>query len=147
MAETQVVTGLLAIRSELLGKIEYAHKQIAKFNSDIAHIDATIKLIEPELNIFTNKPKEYRVRLSPFKNGEIPVMAMDLLRKSELPLSTTDISYAIAKARGLEDKKDYNAVVKPIHAALQRMRRRGMVEAIGRSKGQGGSILWKLGNE
>jgi hypothetical protein len=144
MAETHVVTGLLAIRAELLGKIEYAHKQIAKFNSDITHIDATIKLIEPELNIATNKPREYRVRLSPFKNGEIPVMVLDLLRKSDLPLSTTDIAYAIAKAKGLEDGKDYNKAVKPIHAALQRMRRRGMIDAMGRSKGQGGSILWQL---
>jgi hypothetical protein len=35
--------------------------------------------------------------------------------------------------------------VKPIHAALQRMRKRKMIDAVGRAKGQGGgAILWKL---
>lgn len=144
MAESHVVAGLLTLRSELIGKIEYAHKQIAKFNSDIAHLEATIKLISPNLNLTTNKPREYRVRLSPFKNGEVPVFVMDFLRQSEVPLSTAEIAYAIAQARGLADSKDYDNIVKPIHAALQRMRRRSMIEAVGRTKGRGGSILWKL---
>lgn len=145
MAESHVVTGLLTLRSELIGKIEYAHKQIAKFNSDITHIEATIKLISPNLNLSTNKPKEYRVRLSPFRNGEVPVLILDILRQSDMPLSTSEIAHGIAKARGLPEDKDYDRVVKPIHSALQRMRRNGFIEPVGKTPGQGGgAILWKL---
>jgi hypothetical protein len=145
MAESHLVNGLLTLRSELIGKIEYAHKQISTLNNDIAHVEAAIKLVAPHLNLTTNKPKEYRVRLSPFRNGEVPVLILDILRQSNMPLSTSEIAYGIAKARGLPEDKDYDRVVKPIHSALQRMRRNGFIEPIGKMPGQGGgAILWKI---
>lgn len=145
MAKSLVLSGLLTLRSELIGKIEYAHKQIAKLNSEVVHLEATIRLVVPDFDINTNKPKEYRVRISPFINGELPVLIMDALRQSALPLSTTEIAYCIAKAKGLGEDKDYNRVVKPVHGALQRMRSRGMVEAIGKASSSGNAaFLWQL---
>ena len=93
MAESHVLTRLLALRYKIIGKIEYPHKPIAKLNNDVVHLEATIKLVAPDFDINTNKPKEYRVRLSLFQRGELPVSILDTLRQSSLPLSTTEIRW------------------------------------------------------
>ena len=45
MAESHVLTRLLALRYKIIGKIEYPHKPIAKLNNDVVHLEATIKLV------------------------------------------------------------------------------------------------------
>lgn len=145
MAESHVISGLTKARAEILGKMEYYHKELARLDTALIHLDETLKFIAPDIDLVTQKPKEHRVRLSPYKNGEVPRMIMDVLRETEQSMATTEIAYKIAEMRGLPTDKDYDRVVKPIHSALQRMRMQNIIEPVGRLPGAGGGpILWQL---
>ena len=142
---TFVISGLTKTRAEILGQIEYCHKELARLDAALIHLDATLKFIAPDIDLVTQKPKEHRIRLSPYKSGEVPRMIMDVLRESEQPMATNEIAYKIAEMRGLPTDKDYDRVVKPIHSALQRMRREELIEPVGRLPGAGGGpMLWQL---
>lgn len=148
MAETHVVSALLAKRAEITGEIEYRHQEISRLNQDLDHLDATLKIFAPDLNVATQKPKQYRMRTSPFLHGELPVLIMDMLRLANRAMGTNEIAYQLAEKRGLPTEKDYNRVVKPIHSVLQRMRRNGTICQVGRTIGQGGgAFLWQLVNQ
>ncbi len=145
MDDTFLLSGLLSKRAELIGKIEHCHKEIAKLNTAVNHLEATLRLIAPELDLSTQKPKEYRPRQSPFRNGEVPVLILNLLRERQAPMATNEIAYTLAAQRNLPTDKNYARVVKPIHSALQRLRRNGVIEPIGKIPGAGGgSILWQI---
>jgi hypothetical protein len=145
MADTHLISGLTKTRAEILGQIEFCHKELARLDAALIHLDATLKFIAPDIDLATQKPKEHRIRLSPYKNGEVPRMIMDVLRESEQPMATNEIAYKIAEMRGLPTEKDYRVVVKPIHSALQRMRMQNIVEPVGRLPGAGGGpMLWQL---
>lgn len=145
MAETHVVSALMDKRAEILGEIEFRHKEIARLTQDLTHLESTLSIFSPNISIATQKPKEYRMRLSPFKHGELPILIMEMLRLSEKPMATNEIAYKLAENRGLPTDKDYDRVVKPVHSVLQRMRRSGVVCHVGRVVGAGGgAILWKL---
>lgn len=147
MAETHVVSALLAKRAEILGEIEFKQKEIGQLSESLKHIESTLTIFSPNMEIATQKPKQYRMRLSPFKHGELPVLILDMLRVANQPMATNEIAYKIAESRGLPTDKDYDRVVKPIHSVLQRMRSNGSIRHVGRTIAQGGgAILWELAN-
>lgn len=51
MAETHVVSGLAAKRSELTGQIEHYHTLIKRLTADVTHIDAALKIFAPDFFI------------------------------------------------------------------------------------------------
>ena len=64
---------------------------------DLAHIDATLKLFAPEIDLRTLRPKEHRRRNVYFRSGEMPLFILDTLRQASMPLTTPTIA-----AKGLE---------------------------------------------
>ena len=70
MAESHVISGLVAKRSELAGLIEHHQKAIDRIAADLSHVDATIKLFSPQTDLRTLRPKEYRERNRYFKPRE-----------------------------------------------------------------------------
>jgi hypothetical protein len=144
MAQTHVVSALLEKRSELVGLLEFKHKEITQISNELNHIESTLMIFSPHVNFATQKPKQYQMRFSPFKQGELPVLIMNLLRDSNKPLATNEIAYQLAQLRGLPAEKDYDCVVKPVHSALQRMRSKGVVTPIVRTTGPGGGAnVWE----
>ena len=63
MAESHVISGLAAKRSEVAGYILKYEQQIAELRCDLAHLDATIKLFDPEFNLRGIRAKEIRQML------------------------------------------------------------------------------------
>ena len=45
MAESHVVADLITKRAELAGVIEHQQKEIGRLADDLAHLDATLKLL------------------------------------------------------------------------------------------------------
>ena len=45
MAESHVVADLITKRAELAGLIEHQQKEMARLADDLAHLDATLKLL------------------------------------------------------------------------------------------------------
>lgn len=71
MAESHVVSGLLAKRAELGGMVEHHRKEIDKIETFLTHIDATIRVFAPEIDLRTMKPKAFRERAR-FSGMEMP---------------------------------------------------------------------------
>ena len=51
MAESHVVTALVIKRSEMAGLTEHHRKEMRRLAADLAHLDATLKLFCPELDL------------------------------------------------------------------------------------------------
>lgn len=102
MAETHVVSGLVEKRSELAGLVAHHQQQITRLSSDLQHLDATLKLFAPEMDLRTLRPKEYRQRNSYFKQGECQRFVLDAFRKADgAALSSRQIGEQLAQRKGL----------------------------------------------
>lgn len=147
MSESYVVTGLVAKRAELTGKIEHFQSQIRQISMELDHLDATLLLFNPDYNLLSIKPKGIRSTNPWFLKGEISRLTLEILRMSTAPVSTCDITDAliVRKSIAIEGTKERDRLIKSLLGALQQMRKRGVVEIAGRIKGLGGGpMLWRL---
>ena len=51
MAESHVVSGLVAKHAELAGLIQFHRIEIERVASDLKHLNATLKLFDPEIDL------------------------------------------------------------------------------------------------
>ncbi|MEF8726739.1 MAG: hypothetical protein V5B34_00725 [Accumulibacter sp.] len=59
MAESHVVAALITKRVELAGLIENQQKEMGRLADDLAHLDATLKLFSPEIDLRTIRVPEF----------------------------------------------------------------------------------------
>lgn len=71
MAESHVLSALTKKRAELLGDIRYYKKQIYDLDKDLANVDATIRIFEPNFKFGAIKPINKRVKKVFFQTGKI----------------------------------------------------------------------------
>lgn len=150
MAESHVVSGLVSKRAELDGILQFHRNEIQRLSGDIAHLDAAIKLFEPDYDLRTIKTTVRRQGNPFFEHGETTTMILDALRVSgSTPMSTREIGEALILAKGTDVAAvdNWQIVLKPVLSALQRLKRRNLVKLLGRSVGDGhGSppMLWQI---
>lgn len=102
MAESHVVTGLVAKRSELAGLVAHHQREIERIGGDLRHLDATIKLFAPDMDLRGVRSKEHRQRNNYFKPGEAPRVVLDVLRQAGQPLTSRKIAEQVMTAKGIE---------------------------------------------
>ena len=107
MADTHVISALVKKRAELRGDIIHYKQLIATLDKDLQTIDATIKIFDVDYDISSIKPV-IKARNRFFNNGEAKVLVLEVLKNSEVPISTDKISNIIAINRNLsfENKTD-----------------------------------------
>ena len=107
MAESHVVSGLIAKRSEMAGLIEHHQKAIARLAADLTHVDATIKLFSPEVDLRTVRAKTHRVRNQYFKPGECQRLILEIYRDAAgQGLSSRQIAEQMVLRKGFENTSD-----------------------------------------
>lgn len=142
MADTHVISALSSKRGEILGSIKHYKQIIVSLDKDLANIDATIKIFEPDYKFGSEKiVNKHRNRF--FNNGEAKVLVLDILKNSEVPISTDKISDIIAVNRNLsfENKTDKSNFQKSILLALNTCLSNNLVEKVSKD---GLSIIWKI---
>jgi hypothetical protein len=103
MAESHVVTALISKRAELAGLIEHHQKEMGRLADDLAHLDATLKLFSPEIDLRTIRAKAHRMRSRFFRPGECQRLVLDIFREAQgAALSSRQIGEALTARRGLE---------------------------------------------
>lgn len=128
MAESHVITGLVAKRSELSGESEYHQSRVQEIKKELVTLDAAIRLFKPDYAIETIPGKEYRRKNKFFKNGECNRLLMDVIREANGPISTTSVIEAVAKHKGLEvNDIDRRAFSASIFTVLKRLQGRGVI--------------------
>ena len=142
MADSHVISALSTKRGEILGSIKHYKQIISSLDKDLANIDATIKIFEPDYRFGSEKiVNKHRNRF--FNNGEAKVLVLEVLKSSNLPLSTDKISEIIATNRNLafENKADKSNFQKSILLALNTCLSNNLVEKVSKD---GLSIVWKI---
>lgn len=142
MAESHVVSSLVAKRSELAGLVQHYQSEISRIAGDLNHIDATIKLFAPEFDLRTVRTKEHRERNQYFKPGECPRMTLDILRESSEVLTSRQIAEDMLRRKGLEPSVEkIDQLQKSALNVLKRLEDKGLVTQ-GNPKGI--SHTWKI---
>ena len=142
MADTHVISALVKKRAELRGDIIHYKQLIAILDKDLQTIDATIKIFDVDYDISSIKPV-IKSRNRFFNNGEAKVLVLEVLKNSEIALSTDKISEIIATNRNLafENKTDKSNFQKSILLALNTCLSNNLVEKVSKD---GLSIIWKI---
>ena len=142
MADTHVISALSTKRGEILGSIKHYKQIISSLDKDLTNIDATIKIFEPDYKFGSEKiVNKHRNKF--FNNGEAKVLVLEVLKNSDIPLSTDKISDIIATNKNLsfENKTVKSNFQKSILLALNTCLSNGMVEKVSKDRL---SIVWKI---
>ena len=142
MADTHVISALVKKRAELRGDIIHYKQLIATLDKDLQTIDATIKIFDVDYDISSIKPV-IKSRNRFFNNGKAKVLVLEVLKNSEIALSTDKISEIIATNRNLafENKTDKSNFQKSILLALNTCLSNNLVEKVSKN---GLSIVWNI---
>jgi hypothetical protein len=144
MAESHVVSGLVSKRSELAGLIEHHMQEIHRMNADLHHLDATIKLFNPDYDLRTVRIKQHYKKNRFFKSGESARLVLDVLREADGAISTEDVALALLNKKGL-DSTDKDVLVffkKAAITALRHQSNRKLVKKTGVAS-DGVTLLWE----
>ncbi len=123
-----MVYGLLRKRAEVAGEIEALRNRAAMLVVGLDHIDATIRLFKPDIDI-----GDLPVRALPPPNaafrGEVQRFLLDTLRNATGPMTTHDLATAIMLNRGLSlaDRVLFKLISSRTGHSLAKMRDNGMV--------------------
>ena len=141
MVTTHAITALRDKRGELAGQIDALQDQLRQSFIDLDHIDASLRLFQPDIELDEIKPKPLPPRHRAFK-GQVTRAILAMLRK-EGPMDARAITLRLMAERELNvnDSGLQKAMHKRIGAALRNLRERTLV--LSRS-GPGGLLVWSL---
>ena len=101
MAESHVLSGLIAKRNETAGMIEHHKKAIGQLMEDVAHLDATILLFDPDRDLKALRPRKVLKRSRYFSPGEGQRALLTLMREVNEPLTAREIAGLLAQRQQL----------------------------------------------
>jgi hypothetical protein len=139
MAEQHVVTALKSKRGELAGVIDALQDQLRQAMIDMDHIDATLRMFDPDIELDEIRPKPLPPRHRAFK-GQVTRAILAMLR-AEGAMDARAITLRLMAERELNvnDKGLQKAMHKRIGAALRNLRERQLVDS---DQAKGGLLLW-----
>lgn len=139
------VAGLVAKHAELIALREKYKAEIKKLTVDIDHLDAAIRLFDP--NADTYAIKQYVVKHRAQK-GSVKRFVLGCLREAHEPITSRQITEAWAEDRGLvADDATLATLRKRVGACIKTCVNQGLVESVGvtTDHGEYGPYkLWKL---
>ena len=140
MADPHVVTALRSKRAEMAGLIDALQDQLREAMIQIDHVDATLRLFVPDIDLDEIRPKPLPPRHHAFK-GQVSRAILAMLR-SDGALDAKAITLRLMAERelNLSDKVLVKAMTKRIGAALRNLRERQLV----RSEQRGAMLAWAI---
>jgi hypothetical protein len=141
MKNEHVLSGLIAKRAELAGRIETMQREMRDLVAAISHIDAAIRIFDPSADLDDIKPK-LPPRFQAFK-GEVSRLVLNALRKSEKPIPLSDLTLLVAAGRGInpDDKPFMRILARRVGACLRNLRKKELVTM---TRPPGSLGLWEI---
>lgn len=129
MSNSHVVSGLLERRAEMAGLARHYQSEITKILDDLDHLDATIRIFAPEMDIRSLRPKAFRRKNAYFKRGEGPRLVLDVYRDNEGTLNPRQVLEIIARRKGwdLNDAK-FAGAEKAVEMVIFRLHKSGVLK-------------------
>jgi hypothetical protein len=138
------LAGLVAKRSEIAGKIDASRETLRQLIVDLDHIDAAIRLFDPDFDIASIRTKPtHPAQLA--RRGDSIRLILDLLRASTEPLTTKQIALQVMAHRGLNTTDDalVLTITRRVGASLRSYRDNGAIKSI-RDGRYGKYDLWEI---
>lgn len=120
-------SGLLALHTDMAAKISYYRQEINKLKETLAHIDATLKHVNPELDLRSIRTKQYRTSSNGFKPNELARLIFDVMREQKEPMTSAEILAAVLKLPKLTQKQSSGLNIKSITAQLRALAKKSQV--------------------
>jgi hypothetical protein len=105
VANSFCLSGLVEKHAELAGEIRLLEERLEQLRSNILHLDATIRIMDPAYHTDAIVPKvrrQRRQRREWFGNGELLRMILETLRKAPEPLTAREIALALMERKGFD---------------------------------------------
>ena len=140
MSEPHVISALSNKRAELAGIVSQLERQLGQQQANLAHLDATMRLFDPDIRPNTIRPKQQRARSAWFRPCECLRLIYDELRDAPRPMTTRELAERImaVKAMPMADDRQRELVQKTILGSLNRAK-----QTIARSE-TAGVVSWRL---
>jgi len=94
MSHSPLMYGLIKLHSRLEGDLQ-------KQKKNLEHVRAVIKIVEPDFDIASIKPKKTYKENPWFRRGEAFLVVLDVLREAREPLTLNEIAKGILAKRGV----------------------------------------------
>lgn len=131
MERPNTISGLQAKRAELIKLHTQLVEDAKKILCDIDHLDATIRLFDPDADLQRRVKSRYAIKHRAHF-GHSKRFVLDVLRRADAPMTSRQIADAWAKDRGLTaDDATLNILRKRIGATLQTCKKQGLIEYVG----------------
>jgi len=91
--------GLIKLHSRMEGELRRNRK-------NLAHVRAVIKIVSPDFDISSVRPKRHHTPNAWFKRGTGFLVALDVLREAKEPLSMWELCRRMLAKRGVTDPKE-----------------------------------------
>ncbi len=143
MTDTHVVSALKAKRIQVASLIESLQGQIRQATIDLDHVEASLRLFDPDVDLAALSPRKVAPVLYDHK-GDTGRVILDTLRETMRPLSTAQVCEAIMKARNLDtnDRALCRMMMKRTTANLKHWQaKRGLIRSM---PGPGQQLLWEV---
>lgn len=113
MKHRPALYALIRLHAELAGELKANALEADRLREDVLHVEAVLKLLEPEFNTAAIASRR-KNRVNPlFKRGHIFRAALAILRTTDRPLNSDEIATRLLQDRG---------IVAPTEAQVSRVR-------------------------
>lgn len=126
-------------RAALSSEIIDLKRKIAARKVALEHVDATLRILDPDADPDRIRPKRIPKHVNIFRSGELSRLIIDTLRRGGKPMSTQEIVTAICEAGG-HGESGRKAMGQRVRANLAYQERRGKV----RKEGSRTDARWRL---
>jgi len=140
MAELHVIGALRNKRAELAGMLRQLEQQLVQQRANLAHLDATMQLFDPNIRPKDIRPRQLRERNAWFRQGECLRLIYDALREATQSVTTRELAERIIRVKAIPaaDNDRRERIQKTLLASLNRAK-----ETIARVE-TAGVVSWRL---
>ncbi len=101
MAEPHVIDALRGKRSELSGIVSHREQQIVHHRASLVHLDAAMRLFDPDLVPEAIRSRQHRPRSVWFRPGECLRLIHDVLRDAPQPVTTRALTEQVMGVKAI----------------------------------------------
>ena len=122
MAEPHVMDALRGKRFELSGIVSHLEQQIVQHRASLVHLDAAMRLFDPNLSPEEDGFRQQRPRSVWFHPGECLRLIHDVLREAPAPVTTRALTEQVMRMKAIAatDERSCALVQKTVLGSLSR---------------------------
>lgn len=141
-----VIACLMKRRAAIAHRIAEIQIRLEKHEAARRGIDDDIRSNDPGFDFNSFNPARPVVRDDFFGPGETPVVALEVLKDANVPMTTTDITWAMLQRRGSPPitVEQFGVLNRKVVGCLNTKAQQGILRKRGRVQGSNHAIIWEL---